>query len=210
MFVTKVIKTTGANRYTAPGCPICKNLDIIVGNIGDINLDLKFDYITLIGVLEYTKSFFNGEDPYGEFLRKIKKFLKKDGKLIIAIENKFGLKYWAGSKEDHSGMYFDSIYGYIQNSEFETFSKQELTNIISSNGFIVEKFYYPYPDYKFPQEIFSDDYLPDINHSLANAPNYDLDRLQLFNEKKAYYNINRNKSFDFFSNSFLLFAGLGE
>lgn len=36
--------------------------------------------------------------------KKISGYLKEDGKLLIAIENKFGLKYWAGS-EDHTGKF---------------------------------------------------------------------------------------------------------
>lgn len=35
------------------------NLEIIVGNFNDIKFENKFDYITLIGVLEYARLFTN-------------------------------------------------------------------------------------------------------------------------------------------------------
>ena len=39
----------------------------------------KFDYVTLIGVLEYAPSYMAGEDPFGTFLEKINGLLKPDG-----------------------------------------------------------------------------------------------------------------------------------
>ena len=44
----------------------------------------------------------------------------------MAIENKLGLKYFAGCKEDHVGRMFEGIEGYKNTSGVETFSKREL------------------------------------------------------------------------------------
>ena len=168
------------------------NLEIIVGNISDIKFNETFDYITLIGVLEYTKSFIKTQKPYKNLLNKIISIMKEEGKLIIAIENKFGLKYFAGAKEDHTGEMFDSIEGYVKTDCIETFGKKEIKDLLEINGFSDIKFYYPYPDYKLPQEIFSDKYLPDINSGLAESPNYDNERLKLFDERLAFLNIIKN------------------
>ena len=73
-------------------CREKENLEIIVGNLNDIQFEKKFDYITLIGVLEYQGSYTNSENPYKDFLKKIKQLLKPNGKLLIAIENQYGLK----------------------------------------------------------------------------------------------------------------------
>ena len=117
------------------------NLEIIVGNLNDINFENRFDYITLIGVLEYAAKYTRTEDPYIDFLIFLKKFLKDDGKLIIAIENKIGLKYWAGAPEDHTGRIFDSLEGYPGNNSIRTFDKNELTNMLNSVGFNNLQFY---------------------------------------------------------------------
>jgi len=112
------------------------NLEIMVGNFNDIRLDKKYDYITLIGVMEYAGYYTSSESPFVSFLENIKKMLKPDGKLLIAIENKFGLKYWAGAREDHTGVYFDGIEGYhATESQVRTFSKDELTKIIRDAGY---------------------------------------------------------------------------
>lgn len=39
----------------------------------------------------------------------IKKHLAPGGRIVIAIENKYGLKYFAGCKEDHLGTYFPEL-----------------------------------------------------------------------------------------------------
>lgn len=187
-------------------CQHLTNLEIYVGNMYDISFEKTFDYITLIGVLEYTKSFIRTLTPYHDFFRKIQTWIKKDGCLIIAIENKFGLKYFAGAREDHSGKFFDGIEGYSNHQSCETFGKEELRILLSENGFDNIRFYYPYPDYKLPAEIYSDDFLPTENNLLNNAPNYDQERLQLFDERLAFLQIIKNRQFGFFANSFLVFA----
>lgn len=183
-----------------------ENLEIIVGNLNDIKFKKKFDYITLIGVLEYAGLFTATENPYKDFLIKIKNLLNPGGTLIIAIENKFGIKYWAGAREDHSGRFFDSIENYPQNIGVKTFGKYELEKLIESSGFFDIQFYYPMPDYKIPIQIFSDEHLPAVGEIMYVSPNYDNDRLLLFDEKKALNNIIKNKQFEFFANSFLVFC----
>lgn len=73
-----------------------ENLKILVGNFQEIekNLTEKYDYITLIGVFEYGEAYIQSEDPYVDFLKIISRHLKPDGKIILAIENRLGLKYW--------------------------------------------------------------------------------------------------------------------
>ena len=89
----------------------CGNLSIKVGNFTDIepDLDNDYDWIMLIGVFEYAISYIGSETPFEDFLKILKKHLKKDGRIVIAIENRLGLKYFAGCKEDHTCEFFDGI-----------------------------------------------------------------------------------------------------
>ncbi len=188
-------------------CKKYSNLEIYVGNFNNIKFHHKFDYITLIGVLEYAGSFINSKTPYIDFLKKIKNLLKKNGKLILAIENRYGLKYFAGAKEDHTAKEFDGIVGYKENKNVRTFGKKELEMLLKESGFNKQKFYYPHPDYKLPIEIFSDDFLPKIDFELHSAPNFDYDRYKLFSESLAFEGIILNEQFPFFANSFLVVCG---
>ena len=111
-------------------------------------------------MFEYGAAFMGEKDPYGSFLRLIAKHLKKGGSLVIAIENRLGLKYWAGAREDHTGGYFDGLEDYAKGQDVRTFSRPELEKILDENGYASRRFYYPYPDYKLPVSIYSDRYLP--------------------------------------------------
>jgi len=182
------------------------NLEIVVGNFEDVQKDLneKFDLITLIGVFEYALSYISDPNPYEEFLRIIKRHLKREGRIVIAIENKFGLKYWAGCQEDHTGIYFEGLTGYKKSKYARTFSKIELCRIFESVGFANWKFYYPYPDYKFPMKMFSDEYLPNKGELDNNIINFDRERKALFDESLVFDEIINDGMFPYFSNSFLI------
>ncbi|WP_310830423.1 methyltransferase [Paenibacillus pedocola] len=182
------------------------NLEIIVGNLNDIELPHKYDYITLIGVLEYAESFTHGEQPYTEFLKKISKFLAPNGKLLIAIENRLGLKYWCGAKEDHTNIRYDGINGYPSSMGVRTFGRNELETLLVSSGFKSNQFYYPLPDYKLPQVIFSDDYLPTIKNSKRYRPFYAGNENLYLSEHSAIDAIVDNNSFPIMANSFFVEA----
>jgi len=189
-----------------------ENLTVYAGNLNDINLEEKFDYVTLIGVLEYAGRYTHTDNPFVDFLKNIKKYLKDGGTIFIAIENKFGLKYWSGVREDHTGKFFDSIQGYPEYDGIRTFGKKEIEDILKEVGFGRIDFYYPLPDYKLPIEIFSDKYLPSAKHEISRSVfpsvDYAQQRDYLFDEHLAMNEIVKNEKFDFFANSFLIVASL--
>ncbi len=182
------------------------NLEIMVGNFQEIQKGIqeKFDYITLIGVFEYANLYIESNDSSSEFLNQIATLLKPEGNIIIAIENRLGLKYFAGCKEDHLGQYFTSVENAYTDQSVRTFSKRELENIFIKNGFNNYKFYYPYPDYKLPEQIFSEECLPKKGELVNNIRNFDADRYVLFNEAKAFDGIIDAGLFEEFANSFII------
>ncbi len=186
-----------------------ENLKILVGNFQDIekNLTEKYDYITLIGVFEYGESYIQSEDPYVDFLKIISKHLKPDGKIILAIENKLGLKYWAGCTEDHFGILFEGIQGYPNTKGVKTFSRKEFNTILQKAGNLKADWYYPYPDYKFPMMIHSDQHLPASGELNIKDYNFDRLRLELFQETQVYDTLLNNDLYSQFANSFLLVIG---
>lgn len=183
-----------------------ENVKILVGNFEEIEASLteSYDYITLIGVFEYASSFISGDTPYETFLRKIEKHLAPGGRIVIAIENRLGLKYFAGCREDHSGIVSEGLLGYSGESYAKTFSRRELSRIVEKAGFMEYDFYYPYPDYKFPFAIYSDTYLPKKGDLLTNDRNFDRDRIKMFDERAQFDEIAEDGTFPKYSNSFLL------
>jgi len=183
-----------------------KNLEIIIGNLNDIELEKKFSVITLIGVLEYAGKYTKSQSPYKDFLSYVKSLLKPDGQLIVAIENRYGLKYWAGFREDHLGKYFASLEGYDESLKVKTFGRLELETLLNEAGFSKLNFYYPFPDYKLPTKVFSEEYSMFKDEFDMIFANYDMDRVKLFDEIKVIRNLVSENQLDFFSNSFLIFA----
>lgn len=189
----------------------CDNVTIHVGNFQDIEPDLDTDYdvICLIGVFEYGRAYIGGDNPYETFLNILKKHLASDGQIVIAIENKFGLKYFAGCREDHAGTLFEGIEDYPSEGTARTFTQRGLLEIASKCGFGADKchMYYPYPDYKFMHTLYSPERLPEEGELKDNIRNFDRDRLLLFDEKLAFENIIKENEFALFSNSYIMVLG---
>ncbi len=179
------------------------NLEIWVGNLNDMDFGGQFDYVILNGVFEYAESFTPGSDPYGTFLKNVRRFLKPDGVILIAIENRLGLKYFAGAPEDHTDGYFDGIKGYEESSGARTFSRGEWEALMTRCGLSHYKFYYPYPDYKFPQEIFTDASLKEQKYGRPTW-NFTKYRMELFGETKMAATLSEEGVMDRFANSFLI------
>lgn len=185
-----------------------ENIEIMVGNFQDIEKSLgQYGCITLIGVFEYADAYIDSENPYEEFLAIIKKHLKPDGKIVMAIENKMGLKYFAGCREDHFGDYFEGIENYTNTKGVKTFTRRELELMFNNTGLRSYTFYYPYPDYKFPTKVFSDRYLPKVGELNTNVQNFDRDRMMLFDEAKVFNTVIEEGMFPVYSNSFLIEIG---
>ena len=182
-----------------------EDLTIYVGAAEEVlaHLSGTFDHVTLIGVLEYAAVFSEAKKPFHYLLNMAGKAMKPDGSLWVAIENKLGLKYFAGRQEDHTARYFEGIEDYPHGDGACTFSRKELTELAAECGFDSE-FYYPYPDYKFPVKIFSDAYLPKEGELNRNWQTFDADRVVLFDETHGFDNIIRAGLFPELSNSFLV------
>lgn len=191
----------------------CSNLEVIVGGLQDYESYCKFDYITVIGVLEYAATFFGGKKPFESFLTKLREMLKPTGELILAIENKIGLKYITGAPEDHTGQVFYSIYNYPYSSKVKTFSKRELASLLRSAGLGSLDWYYPLPDYKMPQVVLSDKVKPrniDSFWSLFPAETGGAQRKEILSERRFGKTIAEAGLFGEFANSFLVVGRMRE
>ena len=189
----------------------CENVTIHVGNFRDIEPDLPtdYDFIFLIGVFEYGQGYIGTDTPYESFLKMLKTHLNEGGRIVIAIENRTGLKYFAGCPEDHLGSYFSGIEGYSRDSVARTFTRNGLVRIFRKCGLSDFHFYYPYPDYKFMTTLHSDRYLPQYGELHDNVYCYDRDRLVLFNEKHAFEELVQDGMYPEFANSFEVIIGPG-
>ena len=180
-----------------------ENLDLYAGDIFKLGFDRQFDYIVVVGVLEYAAFMSLEQDPYADFLHCIKRFLKPEGHILLAIENRCGLKYFAGAREDHTASFFEGIDGYNANSRIRTFTKGELTRLLNKAGLAAHKFYYPLPDYKFASGIYTDETINGFAEWMDLSV-YDNQRYALFDELGVMHMLAAEGALDRFANSFLV------
>ncbi|NQS70987.1 MAG: class I SAM-dependent methyltransferase [Desulfobulbaceae bacterium] len=167
--ITRYLGESGANVLALEGSPRraviarsrtrdLENVTIVADKFDQFqcDLDLRFDIITLIGVLEYAALFTDDENPVVSMLTRIRELLKPEGRLILAIENQLGLKYFAGAAEDHTGEPMLGIEGRYSTKGPRTFGRKVLATKLQQAGFINQQFMAPFPDYKLPISILTE------------------------------------------------------
>ena len=169
-----------------------QNLEIMVGDLNNIKIEEKFDYIILIGYLE------NKKVDFKQTLNIAKSLLDENGTILLALDNKLGMKYF--SKTDSTGITISNPVNkqFINlNKIYEYLKELDLSNI---------KTYYPMPDYKLTNVIFTDQRPLSKNDLSRNVTYNNNDTILFFDENTAYRelldikeNISKN-----FVNSYLL------
>lgn len=182
------------------------NIHIMVGNFQDIEIEKKYDVITLIGVLEYAYHYIDSDSPYEDFVKKMASCLKPGGRLYVAIENKLGLKYFSGYHEDHLGKPYVGLEGYDKSDKVRTFTHSELKLLIEGNGFMNANFYYPFPDYKLPTVIYDESGMKHADIEFAEDSNYDMEVFHHINMNKVFAGLKGTDERKIFANSFLVEA----
>lgn len=140
-----------------------------------------------------------------DMMDKLLSLKTSQGTLFMALENKLGMKYFAGCQEEQKGGFYTGIEDYSSwDSHIHPLSKKELEDIISELNVSSFRFYYPYPDYKYPTIIYTDECLPKEGELYRNIRNIDRDRYVIFDEKRAFDSVIKAGLFPEFSNSYLI------
>lgn len=184
------------------------NLDVYAGDVMDMTLPHQFDYILLVGILEVIGKGTADLGVYIDYVHKLRGLLKEQGKLLIAVDNRMGLRYFCGESEPYTKKAFAGINHYKRGTRGYTFTKKQLEEIVAGAGFENHKFYYPLPDYKFPQLIYTDDYMPENNLKERLIPYYNSKDTLVAFELELYDDVIANGMFPAMANSFLIECSL--
>lgn len=212
----EVIAVEGSPQRAAIAAARCRdlpNVRIYCDNLADFSSTSGFDAVTLIGVLEYSRLFLEGDDPVQSCLNIARAHLKDGGNLYLAIENQLGLKYFNGCNEDHTGIPYFGINDRYGARSVVTFGRKDLATRLDSAGFAGVEFFSPFPDYKLPELILSERGLNHPSLRVAdllcrmNSRDYGRTPLVAFNESLAWQVVARNGLAGELANSFLVRAG---
>lgn len=140
-----------------------------------------YDYVVMVGSLE---------PEFETQIQIAKSLLKPGGELIVAVCNRFGMKYWAGAEKD--------LY---------SFSIKEVTRLLAGDDEAEQnppEVYYPMPDYKLATTIYSQNYLPVKGDLTQTITAYDYPKYLLLDVGAAYDEVCEDGQFENFANSFLM------
>lgn len=165
-------------RYKNEECLEVKNTNIYNENINE-----KFDYVIVIGITEKLE----------DYIKYAKDHLNENGVILLAINNKFGIKSFITCTNEYK----------LTNNDNLTITKNKLDKMLN-NQELNYKYYYPLPDYKLTNVIFTENYMPDLEN-ISRDITYKCGNVN-FNEIQAYRELLKDNrdNFKFFANSFLV------
>ncbi len=169
-------------------CRDLQNTELISDKLENVELNEKFDYI-LINSIKQEKQ------TLEKILDYANKYINESGILLILLDNKFGLATFNCKWED--------------NEDKDPKIKMEKTSIeqmLKKQGFENYKFYYPLPNYKTPNVIYTDNYMPNEESILRDLTLYNENTVVITDERNKYKEIiNENINlFSMYANSFLI------
>lgn len=141
-------------------CRDLTNVTISTANFNQVEFpQAHYDLVLYIGVAEYAGRFSDrdtDQQALQDLLALGKAAAKPNGALLVAIENRLGLKYLLGASEDHYGIPYVGLDDYPDSSGIRTYSKSQWEQEIDKAGYRKHHFIYPFPDYKVPTLMISD------------------------------------------------------
>lgn len=95
--VTAVESSLQRASIASERCRDLQNVRVVLDNSRDFCSREQFDWVFLLGMLEHLPAVTDLTDPIRYCLATAMQFLSPKGKLVVAIENKLGLKYFNGA-----------------------------------------------------------------------------------------------------------------
>jgi len=197
-------------------CSDLPNVTISSGNFNVMQLpEGHYDLVLFVGVTEYAGRFSEGKDDQRalqDLLALAKRSIKKDGMVLVAIENRLGLKYLMGACEDHYGVPYVGVDNYFESTGIRTYSRDEWQQQINEAGFAEAAFSYPFPDYKVPSLLINESNQlanSKLTAALANIKSRDYNQPFDLADKEArlWQGVVEAGTLAEFSNSYLMLLG---
>lgn len=179
-----------------------------VARIEDCGME-KYDYIIAIHAIENVKS------PEG-FMKACRERLHAEGKLLLAMDNRLGIRYFCGDRDPFTERNFDGIENYRragsgkQNEhEGRLWDKATVESALGISGFSMRQCFSVFPDIDTAQLLYAEDYLPEEALSIRCIPMYHYPDTVFLEEQYLYESLIKNGMFHQMANGYLFECSLG-
>ena len=197
-----------------------KNVEIIHADYQELTIPKNtYDAVFLIGLLDDIKNYKpvseNAEQGIIHLLGEAMASLREEGILVLAAENRTGLKYWFGASEKHHKSPYLGLYGCPTRDGLQTFDREAWVRIIERSGLQHHRFFYPFPDHFFPKTVLSEEFVQTdpYAHSLLHRIE-SKDYLRSWDSAAYEYfiwkDLHRSEKMGEYANSFLIACGASE
>ena len=163
-----------------------------------------YAYICLIGVLEFLK------DP-ANLLKEVKGALSSEGKLLIGTDNRFSIRYFCGDHDLFTDRSFDGIENYETLFEQDkeqfggrSYARFELDQILEEAGILSARYFSAFPDIRYTQLIYAEDYEPNEELVIRYFPMYDHPSSVFLYEEKLLNPLAKNGMLHKMANGYLI------
>jgi hypothetical protein len=136
-------------------------------------------------------------------LEQYRAALGPHGRLLLAYENPYALRFWAGHTAPNTGRPYDTLFSRGDNP---LPARMELAARLEKAGFPALSWYYPLTDHWLTSEVYSESYLPNEFFNQRFLPYLDDDPGLRFDERELYREVVRGGAFAFMCGAYLVEA----
>lgn len=137
-----------------------------------------------------------------DLLNKWKSYLKPDGRLLLAMNNRMGLRYFCGDRDPYTNRNFDGIEGYQRayRQKEDTFfgrcyDEAELREMLQVAGFKKLCFFSVLSDLSEPIMLFREDFVPREDLATRVTSRYNFPETVFLSEENLYSSMIQNGLF---------------
>ena len=167
-----------------------------------------FDYVVSVEDPEL-------QDHPVDLLTVLKDLLHSDGRLLLGMNNRLGIRYFCGDRDPYTERNFDGIEGYRRaysknEDKFNgrCYSRSELRDILSQAGFEHIRFYSVFSDLNNPFLMYAEDYIPNEGLVTKVPPVYNYPKSVFLEEERLYKSLIDNGMFHKMTNAYLIDCAL--
>lgn len=173
-------------------------------SLGGVGNGDGYDVIVAVDVIEYAIN------P-AEVLKWIHGLLRPNGKLLLATDNRLGIRYFCGDQDAFSGKNYDSVENYTHLLSWEreemkgrAYAKTELLGFLEDAGFMRHRTFSVFPRISNAQLLLAEGYVPNEALDIRIFPEYNNPDTVFLLEEELYPSLLENGLLHGMANGFFI------